>query len=98
MKTHQKRLLVTAGAAWAAALLVYRFTRRRYSGIKLKKSILIDRPASELYAYWRNLKNLPRVSGILECVEIVDGTRSRWTAKGPGGIRGHWDVEITRDL
>src|SRR5262245_49478551 len=72
--------------------------RRKYSGIKLKKSIIIDRSASDLYSFWRHFANLRRISDVLESVEVLDDIRSRWTISAPGEIPVQWDAEITKDL
>ena len=34
----------------------------------------------------------------IERVEVLDATRSRWTAKAPAGQTVEWDAEITQDL
>lgn len=65
--------------------------------IHIRKSILINRPAQELYRFWRELTNLPRVMRHLESVEATDEQRSRWTAKGPAGSHIQWEAEITED-
>jgi uncharacterized membrane protein len=86
------------GAAAAGVALGYRSGRKRYSGIKLKKDIVIRRPAAELYAFWRNFENLPHFAPILESVRQFGGNRSRWTVRTTGGIHLSWDAEITKDI
>lgn len=49
------------------------------------KSILINRPRSELFAYWRELSNLPSFMENLESIETAEGGRSRWIVKAPLG-------------
>ena len=68
-------------------------------GIHVEQAYLINRPASELYAFWRNFTNLPTFMRHLERVEIVDERHSRWVAKAPRVAGGtiSWDAEITRD-
>jgi uncharacterized membrane protein len=63
-------------------------------GIKIEESVLIDRPAKELYAYWRALSNLPSIMSNLESIEIIDDYRSHWYARGPLGIEFDWEAEI----
>jgi len=63
------------------------------AGVKVEKSITINKPASELFRYWRNLSNLPRFMRHLESVS-VDGNRSHWVAKAPLGMSASWDAEI----
>jgi uncharacterized membrane protein len=61
-------------------------------GIKFEQSVLIQKPADELYRFWRKLDNLPRVMRHLVSVEDLGGNRSRWTAKGPAG-NVQWEAE-----
>lgn len=51
------------------------------------KSVTIARPSrQELYDFWRDFSNLPRVMENLDHVERIDAERSRWTIKAPGGV------------
>jgi len=65
-------------------------------GVKISESVTINRPAAEIYRFWRELSNLPRVMRHLETVR-VDGDRSHWVAHGPLGHRVEWDAEIIND-
>jgi uncharacterized membrane protein len=65
--------------------------------IHVRKSVQINRPVQELYRFWRDFTNLPRVMDHLDAVEILEDKRSRWTAKGPAGSRIRWDAEVTED-
>jgi uncharacterized membrane protein len=49
------------------------------------KSILINRPRSELFAYWQNFSNLPSFMDNLDKVELQGQGRWRWTIKAPLG-------------
>ena len=98
MRRDVKTALIIAGTGLAVGATIYATRRRKYSGIKFKKTIIIDRPASELYSFWRHFANLPRIADILESVEVLDDIHSRWTISAPGEIPVQWDAEITRDL
>lgn len=64
--------------------------------IRVRTSIAINRPVEELYQYWSNLDNMPRVISHLESVRTLDGRRSHWIAKGnDDGWSAEWDAEIT---
>ena len=63
-------------------------------GVKVEESITIMRPAHELYRFWRNFENLPRIMRHLESVSCGGGGRSHWVAKGPLGLRVEWDAAI----
>jgi uncharacterized membrane protein len=93
-----KRMLIAAGAAAAVGGVIYSFSRPKYSRVKLKKAILIDRSPADLYAFWRNFANLARLTDLLQSVEVLDDMRSRWTAAAPGEIPIQGVAEITKDL
>jgi uncharacterized membrane protein len=59
---------------------------------------IFGRMPGELYDYWRNLENLPRILQHLESVKEVDARRSRWVAKAPAGQTVAWDAEIINDV
>jgi uncharacterized membrane protein len=61
------------------------------------ESVTIRKPASELYAFWREVDNLPRFVENLETIEKLDERRSRWTVKAPGGKTVSWVARITDD-
>lgn len=65
--------------------------------IEFQRSITIDRPVEELYRLWRDFSNLPKFMKNLEKVEVHDGKRSHWVAKGPGDRRVEWDAEVTSE-
>ncbi len=65
-------------------------------GVRVDESITINKPASELYNFWRNLENLGRFMQHLQSVR-AHGNRSHWTACGPFGIPVEWEAEIITD-
>lgn len=67
-------------------------------GIKSVSSIIIDRPASELYQYWRDLGNLPKFMSRVESVESNGNGHSHWVLKPLAGMKISWDAEIINDL
>jgi len=69
----------------------------RKEGIQVEKSITINRPAADLYKYWRQLENLPRWMHHLKSVTST-GNQSHWVAKGPLGTHVEWDAEIVNDV
>jgi len=66
-------------------------------GIKVEKSVAVNRSASELYTYWRNFENLPHFMDHLESVTVQDDKRSHWVAKAPAGTTVEWDAEIINE-
>lgn len=68
------------------------------SEIRISEAITIDRPRGELYAFWRDLENLPQFMRHLEKVRPMDEKRSVWTARAPKGMGTlTWEAEITED-
>ena len=64
----------------------------------LAESVTINRPAQELYAFWRNPENLTQVMENVVSIEPVGAERSRWTVKAPAGDVVSWESVITKDV
>jgi uncharacterized membrane protein len=69
------------------------------NGFQIDQAFLINKSPEELYSFWRDFENLPRIMTHLESVRVIDDRRSHWVAKAVslGGKRLEWDAEITRD-
>jgi len=66
---------------------------------KIRRTIEIDRPPSELYRFWRRLDNLPRIMSHLESVQVISDKLSHWTVKTIAGAPAvEWDAEIINDV
>jgi uncharacterized membrane protein len=66
-------------------------------GIRFEKTIRINRSPEELFRYWRNFSNLPRIMKHLKTVTTTLGNRSHWVANGPLGTSVEWDAEIINE-
>jgi uncharacterized membrane protein len=64
---------------------------------QVTKAITVSKPPHEVYAFWRDLENLPRFMTHLESVQTTDETRSHWKAKAPAGASVEWDAEIVEE-
>ena len=73
--------------------------RSATNGFHVDQAFLINKSPEELYRFWRNFENLPRIMTHLESVRVIDDRRSHWVAKAHslGGKRLEWDAEITGD-
>lgn len=67
------------------------------SGIHVEVATTIDKPAAELFRFWRNFENLPQFMNHLESVTVLDDKRSKWVAKGPAGSSVRWEAEIINE-
>jgi len=65
--------------------------------MQISKSLTINRPAGELYQFWRDFRNLPRFKSMVESVAVTGNSRSHWRVKGPAGAMVEWDAEIIDD-
>lgn len=61
------------------------------------RTVTINRPRQELYAFWRDFRNLARFLENIEKVEVDDAMRSRWAIKGPAGRTVQWASRIVED-
>jgi uncharacterized membrane protein len=65
--------------------------------IRTKRSITVNRPVEEVYAFWRNFENLPQFMRHLESVTVTGENRSHWKAKAPAGKTVEWDADTLED-
>jgi uncharacterized membrane protein len=70
----------------------------RGQGIKVERSVRVNRPPEEVYRFWRQLENLPRFMDHLESVTVLDENRSHWVAKAPAGARVEWEASIHNEI
>lgn len=66
-------------------------------GIRVDKSITIDKPPQEVYSFFRKLENLPNVMKHLREVTETQNGHSRWVADGPAGKSFEWEAELIED-
>jgi uncharacterized membrane protein len=65
--------------------------------LRIRKSLTINRPANELYDYWRNLENLPTFMKHVKSVHDLGDGRSHWVVEVVNNVRLEWDARITED-
>jgi uncharacterized membrane protein len=66
-------------------------------GLKIEYAVEVQCPAPELYQFWRNIEQLPRILRHVESVEPLDAWHSHWVARGPLGPPLEWDAEIINE-
>ncbi|AKD54782.1 SRPBCC family protein [Spirosoma radiotolerans] len=72
--------------------------------IEITKSLTVNKPREEVYAYWRKLENLPRFMYHLKEVQQLDDKRSHWVAQLAdnklAGALGtvEWDAQIITEV
>jgi uncharacterized membrane protein len=66
--------------------------------INITEDIVVNAPIEKVYAFWRELSNLPKFMEHLKSVEELGDQVSLWTANTPGGLVDlQWNAEITRE-
>jgi uncharacterized membrane protein len=70
-----------------------------HEGIRVERSVTVNRPKEELFQMWRDFENLPRFMKHLESVQVADpeSGRSHWVARGPLDRRVEWDSEVIEE-
>ena len=63
-------------------------------GVRVDKTITIERPTALVYSFWKELENLPRFMRHVQSVEARGDLQSHWKVKGPAGRVVEWDAEI----
>jgi uncharacterized membrane protein len=64
----------------------------------VERTVSIKRPRHELYAFWREFRNLPLFMENIESVTEIDSTRSHWKVKAPANTTVEWDSIIVEDV
>jgi len=59
--------------------------------------VTINKPAQELYDFWRDFANLADVMENVEHITVVDRERSTWTVKAPNDREVQWEALVTED-
>ena len=68
------------------------------TGVRVEKTLTINKTADELYRFWRNFENLPQFMDHVESVQVKDDTHSHWKVKAPAGQSVEWDAVIINDI
>ncbi len=69
------------------------------AGVHVEERVVIARPVSEVFRFWRHLPNLPRFMQHLQSVTASgDGRRSHWVARAPLGMTVEWDAEVINEV
>ena len=63
----------------------------------IARAVTINRPADELYAYFRDFANLPTFMENVVRIDDLDDNRSHWVVKAPAGQTVEWDATVTEE-
>jgi uncharacterized membrane protein len=62
------------------------------------RTVTVGKPRLEVYAFWRDFRNLARFLENIQDVRIEDERRSHWTVAAPGGRSVEWDSVVTEEI
>jgi len=66
-------------------------------GELIGRTVTINRPRSQLFAFWRDFSLLPSFMDNVERIDILTPSRSHWVVKAPAGKSVEWDAVITEE-
>jgi uncharacterized membrane protein len=66
-------------------------------GVKLEREVHVDEQPDKVYAFWRDLRNLPIMMPNLDSVQVLSAGRSGGGVKGAAGSTFEWTAEIIND-
>ncbi len=64
----------------------------------LARAVTINRPAAELYAFFRDFSKLATFMENVVRIDVRDATHSHWVVKAPGDKTVEWDATITQEI
>ncbi len=57
------------------------------------KEIIVNAPASQVFAFWKNFENFPRFMENIESIHVIGPEMTHWKMKGPLGMSVEWDAK-----
>jgi uncharacterized membrane protein len=81
----------------AHAIVLDEFTDVKGKSI-VGRSVTINKPVGELFAYFRDFANLPAFMENVERIDVLDDKRSHWVVKGPAKLTYEWDALVTDEV
>jgi uncharacterized membrane protein len=68
------------------------------AGSSIEARVIIQRPAADVFSFYKDLKNIPLFVGDVMDVEHLGPGMYRWTIQGPLGVRLKWKVIVTNEV
>ena len=87
-------LVSTAGRGKLGLKAGSPFDRRQ--AVDIQKTLYIDAPIDQVYAFWNKYENFPLFMSHVREVEDLGTGRSRWSVSGPGGVPIVWTAVLTQ--
>jgi uncharacterized membrane protein len=87
-------LVGSAGRASLTGSALSPVDRRR--AVDIQKTLHIEAPLEQVYAFWSNYENFPLFMSHVREVEDLGNGRSHWSVRGPGGVPIEWNAVVTQ--
>jgi uncharacterized membrane protein len=87
-------LVGVAARPFIAAAITRAGAKRR--NIKFNSSVEIERPIADVFAFFKDFENFPRVIGAVRSVVDYQDGRSHWEVYTPSGSVLSWDAVVTK--
>jgi uncharacterized membrane protein len=65
--------------------------------VDIQKTLYIEAPVEQVYAFWTNYENFPLFMSSVRTVTDLGGGRSHWVVSGPAGVPVEWNAVMTQD-
>jgi len=88
--------LTASKRSGAAAELIGQIPEAQGSSV-VGRAVTINKPAAELYSYFRDFRNLANFMENVVSIDVRDGGRSHWVVKAPAGRTVEWDARVTEE-
>jgi len=89
--------LVVSGSGRAAMAGMGLSSADRRRAVDIQKTLHIDAPVDQVYAFWSNYENFPLFMSHVREVEDLGNGRSHWRVSGPGGVPIEWYAQLTQE-
>jgi uncharacterized membrane protein len=73
-------------------------SRSRGETATVEETVTVNRPAGELYSFWRDFTNLPQFMDNIKSVQTLSDKRSHWVIKAPAGTSIEFDSYVVEDV
>jgi len=71
----------------------------RASNVNVRTQVIVNKPRSEVYAFWRNMENLPLFMKHIDHIDAIDPMTSAWKLRLPAGLGDvRWESRIVKDV
>ncbi len=71
---------------------------RNWHRVDARAAVTVDKPREEVFRFWRNFENLPKIIDHLESVDARNYPRTHWIARVSGYPTIEWDAEVHQEI